>query len=200
MRLGSPLDPVWTEFPLGLARVDGAKRYVSLFETLATRLTFSGQESFALRACSLRAIPPPSPELQPMEGLSGVNLQEASLVQWSSYVQDVAAGMRQPPKVAMDCPAEDITRVLHRLESETRVPFCRHCFGIGGYCGCRTTPSSLQAPSWSPPAYSYASMAAATATTASTSATGALTSAHPPPGFPASVSYTHLTLPTIYSV
>ncbi|MDA8040884.1 MAG: hypothetical protein MPJ22_00480 [Pirellulales bacterium] len=148
-------------------------------------MTFSGRESLALRACSLRTIPPPSPEVRPMEGLSGVNLQDASLVQWSSYVQDVAAGMRQPPKVAMDCPEEDIKGILHRLELETRVPFCRFCFGIGGYCGCTTSASSLQTPLWSPPAYRYASMAAATATTASTSGPGASTSARPPPGFPA---------------
>ena len=119
-----------------------------------------------------------------MEGLSGVNLQDASLVQWSSYVQDVAAGMRQPPKVAMDCPEEDIKGILHRLELETRVPFCRFCFGIGGYCGCTTSTSSLQTPLWSPPAYRHASMAAAMATTASTSGPGASTSACPPPGFP----------------
>ena len=120
-----------------------------------------------------------------MEGLSGVNLQDASLVQWSSYVQDVVAGMRQIPKVAMDCPEEDIKGILHRLELETRVPFCRFCFGIGGYCGCMTSASSLQTPLWSPPAYRYASMAAAMATMASTSGPGASTSACPPPGFPA---------------
>ena len=148
-------------------------------------MTFSGRESLALRACSLWAIPPPPPEVRPMEGLSGVNLQDASLVQWSSYVQDVAAGMRQPPKVAMDCPEEDTKGILYRLELETRVPFCRSCFGIGGYCSCTTSASSLQTPLWSPPAYSYASMAAAMATTASTSGTGASTSALPPPGFPA---------------
>ena len=185
MRLGSPLDPVWSDFPQGLAQINIARCYVSLFETLANKMTFSGRESLALRACSLRAIPPPPPEVRPMEGLSGVNLQDASLVQWSSYVQDVAAGLRQPPKVAMDCSEEDTKGILYRLELETRVAFCRSCFGIGGYCGCTTSASLLQTPLWNPPAHSYASMAAATATMASTSGTGASTSACPPPGFPA---------------
>ena len=162
-----------------------ARQYVSLFETLANRMTFTGQENLALRVSSLRAIPPPPPEVRPMEGLSGVNLLEASLVQWSSYVQDIAAGMQLPPKVAMDCPDEDIMGVLHRLELETKVPFCRFCLAVGGYCRCKSSAPPPQTPLWSPLAYSHATMAAATATTASTSGVGVPTSVDPPPGFPA---------------
>ena len=119
-----------------------------------------------------------------MEGLSGVNLLEASLVQWSSYIQDVAAGMRQPPKVAMDCPDEDIVGILHRLELATKVPFCRFCFMVGSYCRCKSSAPPPQTPLWSPPAYSYATMAAAMASTVSTSGVGVPTSVDPPPGFP----------------
>ena len=132
MHLGSPIDPLWLDFPQGLTQVKNARQYVSLFETLATKLTLKGHENLALRASSLRAIPPPPPEEGPMEGLSGVNLLDASLVQWSSYIQDVAAGMRHSPKAAIDCPEEDIVGVLHRLELTTNVNFCRFCFMVGG--------------------------------------------------------------------
>ena len=120
-----------------------------------------------------------------MEGLSGVNLLEASLVQWSSYIHDMVAGMKQPPKVTMDCPNEDIVGILHRLELVTNVPFCRFCFLVGGYCRCNSSALPAQTPLWSPPAYSYATMAAAMATTVSTSGVGVPTPADPPPGFPA---------------
>ena len=94
MWLGLPIDPLWLDFPQGLTRENNARQYVSLFETLVTKVPLNDCENLALRASSLRAIPPPSPEVQSMEGLSGVNLLDASLIQWASYILDVAAGMR----------------------------------------------------------------------------------------------------------
>ena len=60
---------------------------------------------------SLLAVPPPPPEVQPLEGLQGANLPKANLTQWASYVQDVALGMWRPPRAAMDCPNQDIAGV-----------------------------------------------------------------------------------------
>ena len=77
-------------------------------ESAFATTSLGNHENLALRASSLRAIPPPPPEFMPLEGLAGVNLYEANLTQWASYIQDVALGMRKPPKAAMDCPIEDI--------------------------------------------------------------------------------------------
>ena len=66
-----------------------------------------------------------------MEGLQGTNLTEANLTQWASYVQDVASGMRRPPRTAMECPKWDIAGVLHRLKNLTRVGFCHLCYTLG---------------------------------------------------------------------
>ena len=74
--------------------------------------SMNDQENLALKACSLRAIPPPSPEVEPLEGLTGVNLHEANLTEWASYVQDIASGMRKPPRTAMDCPVQDMVGIL----------------------------------------------------------------------------------------
>ena len=95
---------MWTNFPESLARAQGAKRYVILFEYTIATTSMNDQENLALRACSLRAIPPPSPEVEPLEGLSGTDLHEANLTEWASYIQDVASGMRKPPQAVMNCP------------------------------------------------------------------------------------------------
>ena len=141
------------------------------------------QENLALRACSLRAIPPPSPEVAPLEGLTGVNLHEANLTQWASYVQDVASGMRKPPWAAMDCPVQDMVGILLRLERMMGVTFCRFCFMVGTLCDCYPEVSSAPTPFWNPPQYSYAAKTAVTSTSASTSTVGGPTAADPPPGY-----------------
>ena len=152
--------------------------------------SLSEKENNALRASSLLVLPPPPPEVQPLEGLQGTNLPEANLTQWASYMQDVASGMQRPPRVATDCPNQDIVGVLHRLENLTRVGFCRLCYALGGHCGC--SRATHQAPHgyrgqalWVLPKPSYASMALSTVTTTSTSMRGVSPTAGPPPGFPA---------------
>ena len=189
IKLGSPSDPMWSDFPQTLTQMQGVRRYVTLFESPFVDSGLSETENNALRASSLRAVPPPPPDMYPLEGLQGINLTEANLTQWASYVQDVASGMRRPPRAAMDCPNQDIAGVLHRLENLTGVGFCHLCYTLGNSCGC--AGAAYQAPRgygstalWTLPQPSYASMASSTVTTASTSMRGVSPAAGPPPGFP----------------
>ena len=190
IKLGSPNDPTWSEFPQTLTQTQGARRYVTLFESPFVDSGLSEMENNALRASSLLVVPPSPPDVQPLEGLQGTNLTEANLTQWASYVQDVALGMQRPPRAAMDCPNQDIAGVLHRLENLTGVGFCHLCYALGNTCGC--AGATYQAPHgygsmalWTPPKPSYASMASSTMTTASTSIRGVSPTMRPPPGFPA---------------
>ena len=169
--------------------MQGMRRYVTLFESPFVDSGLSEMESNALRASSLLAVSPPPPGMYPLEGLQGINLTEANLTQWASYVQDVASGMWRPPRTAMECPNQDIAGVLHRLENLTGVSFCHLCHALGNSCGC--AGAAYQAPHgygsmalWTPPLPSYASMASSMMTTASTSMRGVSPAAGPPPGFP----------------
>ena len=173
IKLGSPSDPTWSEFPQTLTHMQGARRYVTLFESPFVDSGLSEKENNALRASSHLAVPPPPPEVQPLEERQGTNLPEANLTQWASYVQDVALGMQRPPYAATDCPNQDIAGVLHRLENLTGVGFCRLCYALGSNCGC--SRATHQAPHgygglalWVPPKPSYASMASSTMITVST--------------------------------
>ena len=152
--------------------------------------SLSERENNVLRASSLLAVPPPPPEVLPLEGLQGVDLPEANLTQWASYVQDVASGMWKPPCAATSCPSQDMAGILHRLENLTGVGFCHLCYALGGNCRC--SKATLQAPLcygcqalWVPPQPSYASMASSMITTTSTSMRDVSLTVGPPPGFPA---------------
>ena len=116
IKLGSPRDPTWSEFPQTLTQMQGARRYVTLFESPFMDSSLSERENNALRASSLLVVPPPPPEVLPLEGLQGVDLPKANLTQWASYVQDVTLGMWKPSCVATSCPSQDMAGVLHRLE------------------------------------------------------------------------------------
>ena len=190
IKLGSPSDLTWSEFPQTLTQMQGVRRYITLFESPFVDSSLSEKENNALRASSLLAVPPPPPEVQPLEGLQGTNLPKANLTQWASYVQDVASGMRRLPRAATDCPNQDIVGVLHRLENLTRVGFCHLCYALGSNCGC--SRATHQAPHgygglalWVLPKPSYASMASSMMTTTSTSMRGVSPTAGPPSGFPA---------------
>ena len=169
--------------------MQGGRRYITLFESPFVDSSLSERENNALRASSLLAVPPPPPEVLNLEGLQGVDLPEANLTQWASYVQDVASGMRKPPRVASSCPIQDMAGVLHRLENLTGVGFCCLCYTLGGNCRC--SKAAPQAPLgyggqalWVLPQPSYASMASSMITTASTSMRGVSLTVGPPPGFP----------------
>ena len=144
IKLGSPSDLTWSEFPQTLTQMQGARMYITLFKSPFVDSSRSEKENNALRASSLLAAPPPPPEVQPLEGLQGTNLPKANLTQWASYVQDEASGMLRPPRAATDCPNQDIAGVLHRLENLTRVGFCRLCYALGSNCGC--SRATHQAP------------------------------------------------------
>ena len=190
IKLGSPSDPTWSEFPQTLTQMQGARKYVTLFKSPFVGSSLSERENNALRASSLLAVPPPPPEVQPLEGLQGTNLPQANLTQWAFYMQDVASGMQKPPCTATDCPNQDIAGVLHKLENLTGVGICGLCYALGGHCGC--SRATHQAPHsygsqalWVLPQPSYASMASSTVTTASTSMRGVSLKVGLPPGFPA---------------
>ena len=181
---------MWSEFPQILMQTQEARRYVTLFESPFVDSSLSERENNVLRASSLLAVPRPPPEVLSLEGLQGVDLSEANLTQWASYVQDVASGMQRPPHAATNCPNQDMAGVLHRLENLTGVGFCSLCYALGGNCGC--SMATHQAPRgywgqalWVLPQPSYASMASSTNTTASTSMRGVSLTVRPPPGFPA---------------
>ena len=189
IKLGSPSDPTWSEFPQTLTQMQGVRRYVTLFESPFVDSGLSEVENNALRASSLLAVPLLPPDVQPLEGFQGTNLTKANLTQWASCVQDVASGMWRPPHAAIDCPNQDIAGILHRLENLTRVGFCCLCYTLGNNRGC--TGATYQAPHsygsialWTPPKPSYASMASSTMTTASTSMRGIPPTTGLPPGFP----------------
>ena len=190
IKLGSPRNPTWSEFPHTLMQMQGTRRYVTLFESPFIDSSLSERENNALRASSLLAVPPPPPEVWPLERLQGVDLPETNLTQWAPYVQDVASGMQKPPHAATSCPSQDMAGVFHRLENLTGVSFWHLCYALGGNCRCsKATP---QAPLsygdqalWVPPQSSYASMASSMITTTSTSMRGVSPTVGPPPGFPA---------------
>ena len=83
IKLGSQKDPTWSDFPQTLTQTQGARRYVTLFESPFIDSGLSERENNALRASSLLAVPPPPPEVQPLEGLQGIDLPEGNLTQWA---------------------------------------------------------------------------------------------------------------------
>ena len=181
---------MWSDFPQPLTQMQGARRYMTLFESPFMGSDLSEAEINALRVSSLLAVPPPPPDVQPLEGLQGANLTEANLTQWASDVQDVASRMQRPPCTARECPKRDIAGVLHRLENLTRVGFCHLCYTLGNTCGCagvtHQAPYSYGSMAlWTLPKPSYASMASSTMTTTSPSMRGVSSTTGPPPGFPA---------------
>ena len=148
--------------------MQGARRYVTLFEAPFVASELEGRESQALRASSLMAIPPPPPGFQPLPGALLVDLAGQNLAQWADRVQEVASHMRLPPQVAVECPASDMISVLNRLQDMTRVQYCRHCFGVGQRCLCSVMPH--QAPG------ATTALCSPTETIASTSTVGATAS------------------------
>ena len=174
IKLGSQKDPTWSDFPQTLTQTQGVRRYVTLFESPFGGSELSERENNALRLSSLLAVPPPPPEVQPLEGLQGIDLPEANLTQWASYMQDVASWMQKPPCAATCCPSKDIAGILHKLENLTGIGFCRLCYTLGHSCRCsKATPQAplgYRDPAlWVLPQPSYASMASSMITTASTS-------------------------------
>ena len=163
---------------------------MTLFKSPFVNSDLNEWENNALRSSSLMVVPPPPPEVHPLEGLQGINLPKANLTQWASCIQDIASRMRGLPRVAIECPTQDMTGVLHKLEKLIEVSFCWLCYALGSNCRCPRAPPQVPHSQgtqalWAPPQPSYASMASATNTTASTSPRGVSSTIGPPPGFPA---------------
>ena len=197
--LGSGKDPVWRDFLLALTETQGARHYVTLFEAPFKASVLSDHENNALRASSLMAVPPPPPGMHFLAGLTTVDLTGASLTQWASYIQDVASGMRMPLEAAVNCPQEDIVRVLNRLETLTLLKYCHLCFGIGNKCRCTNVP--CQTPSqglalWMPLTMSYATMVSPTMTKAGAPVGRVPPLGYSPPGPPPGDLALMDTLPT----
>ena len=172
IKLGSPQDSTWRDFPQALAETQGVRWYVTLFEAPFVASELEGLESQAIRASSLTAIPPPPPGLQPLPGAPLVDLAGQNLAQLADRVQEVASHMRMPPRVAVKCPVLDIVEVLNRPKDMTLVRYCWLCFGVRRQCRCLVMPRQVPGTTtslWSPPVPSYAAMASPTETIASTS-------------------------------
>ena len=170
-----------------LEDTQGARRYVTLFEAPFVASELEGRENHALRAGSLMAILPPPPGSQPLPGAPLVDLTGQNLAQWADRVQEVTSHMRSSPLGVTECPTLDIVSVLNRLEGMTRVPYCRHCFGVRQWCQCSVIPHQAPDPTmalWTPPITSYAAMVSSTETTASNSTVGMTLSRPLTPGLP----------------
>ena len=63
IKLGSPSDPMWSDFPLTLTQTQGVRRYVTLFESPFVDSSLSETENNALRVSSLLVVPPPPPDV-----------------------------------------------------------------------------------------------------------------------------------------
>ena len=83
--------------------------------------------------------------------------------------------MREPPVMAMQCPVNDIVRILHKLETQTNQSFCRFCYSLGTDCSCHRVLAQAPPSLWTAPA---------SRATTSTSTAGAAPPLYPPPGYP----------------
>ena len=72
IKLGSQQDPTLSDFPQALTQMQGARRYITLFESPFGDSGLSDRENNALRASSLLAVPPPPPEVQPWRDCKGL--------------------------------------------------------------------------------------------------------------------------------
>ena len=63
IKLGPPSDLMWSEFPQPLTQMQGARRYVMLFESPFVGSDLNEAENNALRVSSLQALPPPPPDM-----------------------------------------------------------------------------------------------------------------------------------------
>ena len=160
-----------------------AKRYVTVFRKpfeAEGQLPLSSQEEHTLQACSLLAIPPPSPGNKPPQGGLPRDLSEINITHWISIVEDVAHEVQGLPPWLSSKMGGDVSWVslLQRLEQVTQISFCRHCYQPGLGCRCRPPTSTFQA-TWSQPA-----AAPNLASLPQSEQGGASAMPPPPPGLP----------------
>ena len=141
----------------------------------------SPQEEHALRACSLLAIPPPSPGSKPPQGGLPRDPLEINITRWISIVEDVAHEVQGLPPWLSSKMGDDVSWVslLQRLEQITQISFCRHCYQPGLGCRCRPPTSTFQT-TWSQP-----TVAPNSASLPQSKQGGVPSMPPPPPGLPA---------------
>ena len=180
-------DSLWKSFPRILQSRDGAGRYINAFCAPFQELSpLSSQEVYALRACSLLAIPPPPPGRAAPQGGFPADLMEINLSDWASLVQDVAAGLQALPPRLSNCLDPEVMTLLQWLEAVTQVRFCHLCYYPDTNCRCSGVPLSTPLTSWSQitewtPVYRMTASSGGV-TTLSTSLGGMSRLVPPPPG------------------
>ena len=125
---------LWESFPRALERRAGTRRYVGAFRAPFQDLHLTPPQEHALRACSLLAIPPPSPGQEALPGGVPEDLSQDNLSTWADTVQDVAAWMIAPQPETSQTIFPQVVEVLTLLESVSRVAFCPQCYLPGSAC------------------------------------------------------------------
>ena len=133
--LNSEDDSLWESFPENLQLLNAAKCYVDAFRApLQGLMNLKAQQVYALRACSLVAIPPSEERRPPLGGFPR-DLSTMNLTSWASLIQDVAQGMKVvPPNLSMEVYLDSMV-LLQLLEATMGMGYCRIC--------CQPTPSCL---------------------------------------------------------
>ena len=142
-------DSLWESFSQALETLEGARRYISAFRAPLQELSnLNPHQIYALRACSLLAIPPPTERTPPLGGFPS-DLSELNLLGWAALVQDVAAGLQAvPPDLSHDVGLQ-VMVLLQLLEATTGVGFCHFCCHPGSWCKCMEVYQQAPTKSWS---------------------------------------------------
>ena len=141
---------------------------------------------YALRTCSLLAIPPPPPGRLAPQGGFPTDLVEINLSDWASLVQDVAAGLQALPPRLSNCLDPEVMTLLQRLKAVTQVRFYHLCYYLDTNSRCSGVPLLTPLTSWSriterTPVYRMTASSGGV-TTLSTSLGGMSRLVPPPPG------------------
>ena len=139
-------DSLWESFPQAIQTHKSAGRYINAFRAPFQELPpLNHQEVYALRACSLLVIPPPTGRVAPQGSfptdLTGINLSD-----WAALVQDVAAGLQVLPPGLSNCLDPEVVTLLQLLEVATGVGFCCN---LEPHCRCVGVPLLAPPTSWS---------------------------------------------------
>ena len=129
--------------------MEGTRRYIGAFQAPLQELcTLSPVQIHTLRACSLLVIPPPPDRVPPPGGFL-TDLSELNLSSWSTFVQDVAAGLQVlPPNLGHDMNLPAVA-LLQLLETSTGVGFCHYCYHLGSRYICMGTYQPTPPQLWS---------------------------------------------------
>ena len=109
--------------------MQGVRRYVTLFKSPFADSSLSEKENNALRVSFLLAVPPPPPEVQPLEGLQGTNLAN------SCFLQQLCKQLFMQATIVFRGPVSLCTNLCKVLQSklclDPRVPGGELCDVLG---------------------------------------------------------------------